>query len=241
MELTELKNLVKEGGVVGAGGAGFPSYAKLDPKCNTIILNCAECEPLLKLHRQVLERHAYEILTALQIIAEAVGAENIIIGIKASYKAALEALYAELDSFPQVKISTLDSFYPIGDEIILIYETTGKVVDPGCLPSSVGVTVFNVETVFNMYNVIKNSVPVISKYVTITGEVARPITVKVPLGMTFKELVTMAGGETTQEPAYISGGPMMGNIVQPYDVVTKTTNAILVLPKNHQVIIKKTA
>ncbi len=241
MKLSELKTLVKEGGVVGAGGAGFPSYAKLDSRADTIILNCAECEPLLRLHRQVLERNAYEILFALGTVAKAVGAENIIIGIKSSYTSALQALEAQKDSFPDVKVSTMPSFYPAGDEVVLIQETTGRVVAPGALPISVGVTVFNVETMLNIYNMIKNGKPVTHKYVTITGEVAHPITVKVPLGVTLKSLVELAGGATTDEPAYINGGPMMGNLVNPYDVVTKTTNAVLVLPKSQYVVIKKTA
>ena len=241
MKLDELKALLKEGGVVGAGGAGFPTYAKLSERADTVILNCAECEPLLRLHRQVLERNAYEILSALQFVAKSVGAENIIIGIKASYTAALEALHAQIGSFPEIKISEMKSFYPTGDEVVLIYETTGRVVPPGGLPIQVGVTVYNVETVLNIYNVIKNKKPVTSKYVTVTGEVANPITLQVPLGITVKELVDLAGGATTKDPAFINGGPMMGSLVSRYDVVTKTTNAIVVLPRDHHVINKKTA
>ena len=241
MDLQKLKTLLKDGGVVGAGGAGFPSYAKLSEKADTIVLNCAECEPLLRLHRQVLERNAYEILSALKAVGELVGAENLIIGIKASYTAALEALKAQKDSFPEIQISEMKSFYPTGDEVILIYETTGRVVPPGGLPIEVGVTVFNVETMLNIYNVIKSEKPVTKKYVTVTGEVAKPITLEVPIGITIKELVDLAGGTTVKEAAYINGGPMMGNLASPYDVVTKTTNAVVVLPKNHHVINKKTA
>lgn len=241
MKLDELKVCLKENGVVGAGGAGFPAYAKLSDKADTIILNCAECEPLLRLHRQVLEKNTFEILSALQFVAKSVGAENIIIGIKASYTAALEALRAQKDSFPHIKVSEMKSFYPTGDEVILIYETTGRVVPPGGIPIAVGTIVYNVETMLNAYNAVKNKKPVTSKYVTITGEVANPITVQVPLGITVKELVDLAGGATTKDPAYINGGPMMGSLVSQFDVVTKTTNAIVVLPKNHHVINKKTA
>lgn len=241
MDLNELKVRLKENGVVGAGGAGFPSYAKLSEKADTIILNCAECEPLLRLHRQVLERNTFEVLSALEFVAEMVGAENIIIGIKASYTDALEALRAQIGNFPNIKISEMKSFYPTGDEVVLIYETTGRVVPPGGIPIAVGVTVFNVETVLNIYNTVKKNKPVTTKYVTVTGEVKTPITLEVPLGITIKELVSLAGGATADEVAYINGGPMMGSIVSPYDVVTKTTNAVVVLPKNHHVINKKTA
>ena len=84
MNFDELVALIKQNGIVGAGGAGFPTYAKLDKRADTIILNCAECEPLLKLHRQLLERYAYEILSTLDLIKKTIGAENVIIGVKGS-------------------------------------------------------------------------------------------------------------------------------------------------------------
>ena len=99
MELNELKNLLRESGVVGAGGAGFPSYAKLTDKADTIILNCAECEPLLKVHRQVLEECTYEVLSAMDKIVKASGATSGIIAIKAHYKAAIKALESEISEF----------------------------------------------------------------------------------------------------------------------------------------------
>lgn len=89
MNIDELKLIMKENGIVGAGGAGFPSYAKLDKRADTIILNCAECEPLLKLHRQVIEKYAYEIITTLDQMAEVVEASQVIIAIKPSYKSAV--------------------------------------------------------------------------------------------------------------------------------------------------------
>ena len=139
MELNELKNLLRESGVVGAGGAGFPSYAKISDKADTIILNCAECEPLLKVHRQVLEEYPYEVLVAMDKIIKATGAEQGIIAIKAHYKATIAALEAEIGEFPKISIHKLEAVYPAGDEIILIKEVTGKVVDPGKLPVTVGV------------------------------------------------------------------------------------------------------
>ena len=92
MELTKLSEIMREAGIAGAGGAGFPSYAKLNEKADTIILNCAECEPLLKLHRQVLEKYAFDIMTALETVADAVGAENVIIAVKPAYKNAIAAV-----------------------------------------------------------------------------------------------------------------------------------------------------
>ena len=107
MVLTELVEIMKKNGVAGAGGAGFPSYAKLDKRADTIILNCAECEPLLKLHRQVLEKYAFEICSALNEIAEAVEADRIIIAVKAAYKGAVDAVRANLGQFPKISIGIL--------------------------------------------------------------------------------------------------------------------------------------
>ena len=238
MELNELKNLLRESGVVGAGGAGFPSYAKLTDKADTIILNCAECEPLLKVHRQVLEECTYEVLSAMDKIVKASGAASGIIAIKAHYKAAIKALESEISEFPKIKIHLLESVYPAGDEIILIKEVTGKTVDPGKLPITVGVVVCNVESVYNIYRAM-NGKPVMSKYVTVAGEVKHPMTICVPIGTSITDLIRQAGGLTREDVEYISGGPMMGKIINPNEVVTKTTNAIIVLPADHNVILNK--
>ncbi len=239
MSLEELKQKLKDAGIAGAGGAGFPTYAKLSEKADTIILNCAECEPLLTLHKQVLASYAFEILSALSLIAESVGADDIIVALKHNYKDAIYAVKAVLDKFKNIKISYLPEVYPAGDEVLTIYETTGRVVPPGSIPISVGVTVFNVETALNVYNAVFQNTPVTHKYVTISGAVHNPITVKAPLGMQFSELIKIAGGSTEENYAIISGGPMMGSLVNPLDTVTKTTNSILVFPENHPLIEKK--
>lgn len=130
MTINELAKIMKDNGISGAGGAGFPAYAKLNEKADTVLLNCAECEPLLKVHRQVLKFHAFEILKALHLIAQTVGAKNCIVAMKESYKTTLATVKAELEAFPNIKIGILPEVYPAGDEVVLIYETTGKVVPP---------------------------------------------------------------------------------------------------------------
>ena len=239
MELSELTSIMKQNGVAGAGGAGFPAYAKLDKRADTIILNCAECEPLLKLHRQVLEKYAFEIISTLELIADAVEAKDVIIGVKPSYKNAVQAVEAVLPSFHKTRIGLLPEVYPAGDEVILIYETTKRVVPPGNIPITVGVTVFNVETILNVYNAIHKQEPVITKYITVTGEVENPVTLKVPLGITLQEVVDLAGGAKIKDPVYINGGPMTGRIANPFDPVTKTTNAVLVMPKDQYIVSKR--
>jgi len=239
MEIQELKQTLQNIGTVGAGGAGFPTYAKLDERAEIILMNCAECEPLLKLHRQLLEQRAEDILRAFDRIAQTVGAKEAIIGIKREYKATLKAIDRYIDAYPNMRVQLLDGAYPMGDEVVLIYEATGRVIRPGGLPIEEGVAVFNVETVYNVYRGMENSTPVIDKLVTVVGEVEHPITVRVPLGASIKDVIAYAGETTTKNPVYLIGGSMMGNLADETAVVTKTTNAVIVLDKSHSLVRRK--
>lgn len=239
MEMKELSNILQQNGIVGAGGAGFPTYAKLNENAETIILNCAECEPLLRLHRQLLEKYAREIVSTFYMMGQTMGSKDIVIGIKKAYKGAIAALNECIGDYEGVRLGLLDEVYPAGDEVVLIYEVTGKIVAPGGLPIQCGVAVFNVETVYNVYRAIHKNAPVVDKLVSVVAEVNNPVTVRVPLGCTIEEVVQMAGGTTTKDAVYFVGGPMMGNIGTGAQPVTKTTNAILVLPEEHLIIQKK--
>ncbi|MFV0528770.1 MAG: 4Fe-4S dicluster domain-containing protein [Lachnospiraceae bacterium] len=239
MEIKALSEILQQNGIVGAGGAGFPTYAKLDGRAETIILNCAECEPLLRLHRHLLERYTDEILKTFHMVGETLGAKNIIIGIKKAYKNAIQALEENIDKYPGVSIGLLEEVYPAGDEVMLIYELTGKIVRPGGIPIEIGVAVFNVETIYNAYRAVENSLPVTDKLVSVVAEVEKPVTVRVPLGCTIEEVVALAGAKTVKNPVYFIGGPMMGFIGSGSQPVTKTTNAVLVLPENHYLVEKK--
>lgn len=238
MEMTKLSEILKQAGVVGAGGAGFPSYAKLNEKADTIILNCAECEPLLKLHRQVLEHHAEDICFALNEVKTALNADKVIIAVKPHYKEAIAASEKAMAKYEGFEIGLLPEIYPAGDEVVTIYETTGRIVPPGQIPISVGCVVYNVETMLNAAYAIKDAKGVNFKYITICGEVKNPCTLKVPLGMTYGELIELAGGATIPNPVVFAGGPMTGKISSKVDVVTKTSNAIIILDE-HQYIIRK--
>lgn len=239
MDMKELSNILQQNGVVGAGGAGFPTYAKLDSRADTIILNCAECEPLLRLHRQLLEKYAQEIVETFHIIGQAVGAKDVVIGIKKAYIKTIEALNEVIDIYPEIRLGLLDEVYPAGDEVVLIYEVTGKVVKPGGLPIESGVAVFNVETVYNAYRGLRKDTPVIDKLVSVVAEVEHPVTVRVPLGTSIEETVRLAGKTTIKNSVYFIGGPMMGFIGTGAQPVTKTTNAVLVLPEEHLIVQKK--
>ncbi len=238
MEIAELSKILRENGIVGAGGAGFPTYGKLNDAADTILLNCAECEPLLKLHRQVLKEHAQEIMKAFHLVAETLGAQAII-GIKSEYKSTIDALNVYIDEYPEMSIHKLPGAYPMGDEVVLIYEATGRQVRPGGLPIEQGVAVFNVETMYNIYRAVFEGHPVDDKYVSVVGEVEHPVTVRVPIGTQISQVVAMAGAITTKEPVYLLGGPMMGGFGNEYQPVTKTTNAVIVLPADHSLVHKK--
>lgn len=239
MDMKELSMLMQQNGIVGAGGAGFPTYAKLNENAETIILNCAECEPLLRLHRQLLEKYAQEIVDTFHLIGEAVGAKEVIIGIKKAYTRTIEALNSVIGAYPEVRLGLLDEVYPAGDEVVLIYEVTGNVVRPGGLPIECGVAVVNVETVYNVYRAINQQTPVMDKLVSVVAEVEHPVTVRVPIGTSIEETVRLAGAATTPNPVYFIGGPMMGFIGSGSQPVTKTTNAVLVLPESHYIIQRK--
>lgn len=239
MDMKELSNILQQNGIVGAGGAGFPTYAKLNENAETLILNCAECEPLLRLHRQLLEKYAQEIVETFHLIGQAVGAKELVIGIKKAYTKTIDALNGVIGAYPEVRLGLLDEVYPAGDEVVLIYEVTKKVVRPGGLPIEQGVAVFNVETVYNAYRAINQSTPVVDKLVSVVAEVDHPVTVRVPIGTTIEDTVRLAGNITTKNPVYFIGGPMMGFIGSGSQPVTKTTNAVLVLPEEHLIIQKK--
>ncbi len=236
MDINNLKQILLEAGVTGAGGAGFPTHAKLNTNADTIILNCAECEPLLKLHRQILRENAPEILEIFSLICKTMKAKEFVIAIKESYSATLEAVGSEIDDYPNGRIHILEEIYPSGDEVVLTYNVTGRIVPAGGIPIDVGVVVFNVETILNSYHAVKNATSVTHKYVTVAGEVNNPSTLRVPLGTKFSYLIELCGGKTCEKTGLIQGGPMTGRLAKESDTVTKTTNAVLVLPKEHNLI-----
>lgn len=238
MLIDELKNIARNNGIVGAGGAGFPAYAKMTDKADTVILNCVECEPLLKLHRQLLATHTEEIIQMLDEVRESFGAKEAVIGIKSEYVTTMKAVEEVLGDFPKVRICALKPAYPMGDEVVLIYEATGRVIQPGGLPIDENVVVYNVETMYNLYRAVYLDIPVTNKLVSIVGEIDHPLTVRVPLGTTVKEAIALAGKVTVEDPAYVMGGPMMGRLGTENTVITKTTNAIIILPKDHHVVVR---
>lgn len=228
---------VEQAGIVGAGGAGFPTHVKLNAKADTVIINGAECEPLLRVDQQLMARKAQTLLEALNMIVEQVGAQRGVVALKEHYHEATAALQQHLPRYPKLSIHLLGGFYPAGDEQVIVCEVTGRVVPEGGIPIQVGVVVTNVETALNVYAAATSGAPVTEKYVTVTGAVQTPITVKVPLGATVRETLAMAGGPTVAEYSVVNGGPMMGALVSPDSYITKTTKGLIVVPKGHPLLL----
>ncbi len=237
MNLEELQRIVYEAGIVGAGGAGFPTHRKFSDNVEQIVVNAAECEPLMMVDHHILECHLRELVETLNLLCDVMNAKEALIGIKGKNMHLLDADIVASLSGTRVKIKEIPDIYPAGDEVVLTYETTGKIIPEGAIPVMVGVMVINVETVFNIYKAVNQASPVIEKYVTIGGDVPRDITVKAPVGMKIAELLSATGYFDLKDKEIINGGPMMGKLVDPEtDVVTKTTKGLLVFPKTHPVV-----
>ena len=164
----ELIAAVVQAGIVGAGGAGFPTHVKLNAKADTVIINGAECEPLLRVDQQLMALKAEKMLTALDWIVEHVGAQRGVVALKSHYHNAVEALNAALPNHPKLAVHEMGAFYPAGDEQVIVCEVTGRVVPEGGIPIQVGVVVTNVETVLNIYDAVTAQIPVTQKYVTLS-------------------------------------------------------------------------
>jgi len=236
MNLTELKSKLEECGVVGAGGAGFPSHLKLFENAKTVIVNGAECEPLSNSDKLLLQFNAPEILKALDVVMRAVGASEGVVAVKKTALNSIDAINRELPNYTKVRLFALGDFYPAGDEVVLTYEVLGKIVPQGGRPSDFGVIVFNAETMYNIYRAVFENAAVTEKIVSVSGEVREPITVRVPVGTSFGEVIKLANGTKIENYVVISGGPMTGRIANLDSKVEKTTNSILVLPLDSRVV-----
>lgn len=219
---------IEQNGVVGAGGAGFPTAVKLQRQAETYIVNGAECEPLLHKDKELLLHYGAEMLAGLRIAMERVGAQRGVIGIKEKYEDVIRSLRTQLCA--GMEICPLRDVYPAGDEFVLVYDVTGRVIPPGGLPLDVGALVSNVETLIN----ISRNRPITHKYLTVAGAVAEPLTLHVPVGMAIGEVIAAAGGATVNPFEVLVGGAMMAHLARGLDQpVTKTTGGLIVVPREH--------
>jgi Na+-translocating ferredoxin:NAD+ oxidoreductase RnfC subunit len=233
----EFSASLRAAGVVGAGGAGFPSYVKAQGRAEIALVNAAECEPLLKKDQKILARFPEKVFDGLDLLMRATGASRGVLGIKKKHEKMIPRLEEIAAGRRNVSVLKMGDYYPAGDEQCLVYEAAGRVVPPGGIPLDVGCVVCNVET---LYNAAFAPRPVTETFVTVNGGVKKPATFRVPVGVTWRECVELCGGFTVKDPAYIDGGPMMGKVQTDFDLpVVKASAGIVVLPKTHPLMVKK--
>lgn len=231
----QLIQKIKEAGVVGAGGAGFPTHVKVTSPAQTVVVNGAECEPLLRVDQQLMDFKADKMVRGLVAVMKATEATEGIIALKSKYKSAIASLEKEIVGKP-IRINILGDFYPAGDEHLTVYESTGRLVPQGGIPLKVNCVVTNVETLINIADALEGK-PVTDTYFTITGEVPQPLTLKLPIGTSVLEALKIAGQTNLEGMKVIEGGPMMGKIIEDlYQPITKTTKGLIVLSQEHPLI-----
>ena len=225
---------IEAAGIVGCGGAGFPTHKKLTGNIEYLIVNGAECEPLLRTDRYIMRNFAPQLVRAVTALKEEFHIPKCVFALKHHYREEAEALRkAVREAHAEIEVHELESFYPAGDEQTIVYEVTGRVVPPGGIPILKGAVVDNVATLLCISDAM-DGVPFTEKYLTVTGDVARPCVLRVPVGTSFRECIELAGGALGNSWFVVSGGPMMGRRIPmeaaAKEVVTKTTSGILVLP-----------
>jgi electron transport complex protein RnfC len=243
----EITEKIHQLGVVGLGGATFPSHVKLmvpeGKTAEVLIINGVECEPYLTADHRLMIEKGDEVLVGTQILMKGLGVERGIIGIENNKPDAIKNMTELAKAYPGIEICPLKVKYPQGGEKQLIKATIKREVPSGKLPIEVGAVVNNVGTAFAVYEAVQKNKPLIERVVTITGKsVKNPGNYMVRIGTPIGELVEKAGGFPDDSGKIIGGGPMMGKVVTDIKTpVTKTSSGIIVLPKNHPLIIKKAA
>jgi len=225
-----LADIVRDAGVLGAGGAGFPAHVKYSGEAEIFIINGAECEPLAHKDEAVLALRAADIVVGAAAIRDELGAREVLLAVKESRASEIADLYGGLKIYP------LADVYPAGDEAVLVYEATGRRMPAAGFPTDVGVVVSNAETVLNAARAARGKT-VRTTWVTVAGAVAEPFTAEVPVGTPASLLMDEAGGPTVSAYAVLDGGPMMGEEIdaETYGVRT-TTGSITVLPADSAVV-----
>ncbi len=246
LDASALRNIIRDAGIVGLGGAGFPSFIKLNPgpgnKVSTLILNGAECEPYITCDAMLMQEHSRKIIDGLNIIRHAVQAEHCIIAIEDNKRAAHTIMVNALQEHEAdyIEIVQVPTRYPAGGEKQLIKTLTGLEVPSHGLPIDIGVVCHNVATAAAVADAVLEGKPLISRYVTVTGEgIANPCNLDVLIGTSYKDLVDTCG-QTRKAQQFISGGPMMGFEITQLDIpIIKTSNCILARVNENQNVISR--
>ncbi len=233
-----LSDKIKTAGVVGCGGAGFPAHIKAQSRVEFLIANGAECEPLLHKDLELLIHEPDAVVDGMRLMMESTGAKKGIVGIKKKYEDRLGGLVKAAKQ-NGIEVRWLGDFYPTGDEYVLVYEATKRLIPPQGIPLDVGVVVANVETLRNIRRA-NEGLPVTTKYITVAGAVHRPSTFIVPIGTTFEEVIRAAGGATVSPFAVFVSGIMMGKLETDVSLpITKTCAGLVVLSADHRLVQRK--
>lgn len=238
---------VRASGVVGLGGAAFPTHVKFNPKnldeVDTLIINGAECEPYITADYRTMMEDSELLIDGIKTTMKYLGIGKAIIAIEANKEAAIKKLGDMVKDNPEIGVFTLKPMYPQGAERVIIYETTGRVVPPGKLPADSGVIVSNVSSIVAIQRYIKTGMPLVSKRITVDGTaIKNPKNVEVLIGTPINKLVEFCGGYRRVPKKIIMGGPMMGRTI--YDdgiAVIKNNNAILAFDQDWAEFPKETA
>lgn len=229
----EILERIGEAGIVGMGGAGFPTRVKLSPKepekIDYVIANCAECEPYITAdYRRMLE-NTEDLVNGMRVVLKLFDNAKGIFGVEDNKKDCIAALREVVKDEPRMEVMELQTKYPQGGERQLIYATTKRAINSKMLPADAGCVVDNVETMIGISNAVLRGIPSMERVVTVSGDaVAQPSNFKVLFGTNQQELVYAAGGFTSEPEKIISGGPMMGFSMFTLDTpITKTTSSIL--------------
>ncbi len=234
----EIRNIVKEAGIVGLGGAGFPTNVKLTPKDDSkidyILVNGAECEPYLTSDYRMMLEEPEKIVGGLKVILSLFDNAKGVIGIENNKPEGIKKLEELVKDEPRIEVKTLLTKYPQGGERSLIYAITGRKINSSMLPADAGCIVDNIDTVIAVYNAVCKQTPLIRKIITVTGDaIVNPQNFSVRLGTNYQELLEAAGGFKNDPEKVISGGPMMGQSLFSLDLpVTKTSSALTCFSKD---------
>ena len=237
LQKDDILKIVKEAGLTGMGGAGFPTHVKLSPpegkKIDIIIINGAECEPYLTSDHRMMLEHPEKVVLGTKAIMKALDVKNGVIGIEKNKPDAVKIMKKAVENEESLTVSELQTKYPQGGEKSLIYAVTKREVPSGGLPMDVGAVVQNIGTVAALADAITTGMPVVQRVVTITGSaVVKPKNLLVKIGTKFQDVIEQCGGYTEDLGKVINGGPMMGIAQFTDDVpVIKGTSGILVLNK----------
>lgn len=232
-----LHEKILNAGVVGAGGAGFPSHIKAKNKVDFVIANGAECEPLIHKDYELMLNFPKEIVHGFELLIESASAKKSFFGIKEKNEKIILAISKHLNG--KTELTKLGDFYPSGDEFELVYASTGRLIPPAGIPLDIGCVVNNVETLYNI-SMAERNFPVTKKFVCVAGAVKNPSSFFVPIGTSFKDVLEFVGGIKTKDFGIFVGGVMMGYLTFDLnEVVKKTTAGLIVLPKDHYLIKRK--